>query len=294
MTLRLDQQVDSVMTLIKGALKGNILLHTRFAADLWPVTVDPLQLELALLNIAMNARDAMSDGGALTLEADNLVLDHASSELPAGDYVLLSATDTGTGMTPEVLSRALDPFFTTKGVGQGTGLGLPQAYGFATQSHGTLMLRSVVGQGTTVEIYLPRASAPLSSDPVPEPGTSEIAQAEGTVLFVEDDSLVREAVVPALKSAGFDVLVAVDGEEALAIIDSGKPIDIVFSDIVMPGQLSGVDLARIVQTRFPALRVVLATGYTDQRVSLPGVQVLAKPYELGKAVALLSQARQGA
>lgn len=290
-TLHLDQQIDSVMALIRGALKDNFAVDTRFAPDLWPVTVDPLQLELALLNIAMNARDAMPDGGTLTLEADNIALAEPPGDLPAGDYVLLAVTDTGSGMAPDVLSKALDPFFTTKSVGQGTGLGLPQAYGFATQSHGTLMLRSVVGEGTTVEIYLPRAHAPVATDPPPEPRLNDIGQAEGTVLFVEDDSLVREAVVPALKAAGFDVLVAVDGEEALAIIESGRQIDIVFSDIVMPGQLSGVDLARIVQTRFPSLRVVLATGYSDQRVAIPGVQVLAKPYELGKVVGVLAGER---
>ncbi|MDB5758361.1 MAG: hypothetical protein JWM30_1650 [Burkholderia sp.] len=292
-TLQLDQQVDSVMALIRGALKGSIVLSTRFGAALWPVTIDPLQFELALLNLAMNARDAMPDGGSLTLEANNVALAEPLEDMPAGDYVLLTVTDTGTGMTPEVLSRALDPFFTTKGVGQGTGLGLPQAYGFATQSHGMLMLKSVVGQGTTVEIYLPRASLPVSAGPVQEPVAGEVAQGVGTVLFVEDDSLVREAVVPALKNAGFDVVVAVDGEEALAIIDSGKSIDIVFSDIVMPGEVSGVDLARIVQTRFPSLRVVLATGYSDQRVTIPGVQVLAKPYELGRAVAVLAGGREG-
>jgi signal transduction histidine kinase/CheY-like chemotaxis protein len=290
-TLRLDQQVNSVMALISGALKGNIAIDTRFAEDLWPVTVDPLQLELALLNVAMNARDAMPDGGSLTLAASNVALAEPPGGMPAGDYVLLSITDTGAGMAPDVLAKALDPFFTTKSVGQGTGLGLPQAYGFATQSHGTLMLRSAVGEGTTVDIYLPRAHTPVSTDPAPEPGPGEIGQADGTVLFVEDDSLVREAMVPALKTAGFDVLVAVDGEEALGIIESGRRIDIVFSDIVMPGSLSGVDLARIVQERFPSLRVVLATGYSDQRVAIPGVQVLAKPYELGKVVAVLAGGR---
>ena len=289
LTVRVEEQVGSVMELIRGALKDNIVLRTHFADALWPVTIDPLQFELALLNIAMNARDAMPDGGSLTLAAQNVQLSDPPADLPAGAYVLLSITDTGLGMSPDVLSRALDPFFTTKGVGQGTGLGLAQAYGFATQSHGTLILRSLPGQGTTVEIYLPKAAVPLAPAAPAEADIREAVKAEGTVLFVEDDSLVREAVVPALKNAGFDVIVAEDGEAALAVLESGARVNIVFSDVVMPGAVGGAELARIVQQRFPALRVVLATGYADQRLVLPGVQVLAKPYELGRVVEVLGR-----
>jgi CheY-like chemotaxis protein len=190
-------------------------------------------------------------------------------------------------MTPEVLARALDPFFTTKEPGKGSGLGLAQAYAFATQSQGSLALSSTPGEGTRVELYLPRSTLPLS----PQPGRDPQAAAQhagGRLLFVEDDELVREAVVRGLEEAGFEVLVAPNGERALAMIDAGLDVDAVFSDIVMPGKISGIDLAGILRERRPGLPVVLATGYTDQRATVPGVQVLAKPYEIGQLVELLS------
>jgi CheY-like chemotaxis protein len=208
-------------------------------------------------------------------------------ERSGGDYVLITVTDTGAGMTPDVLARALDPFFTTKEPGKGTGLGLAQAYAFATQSQGTLALSSVPGQGTTVELHLPRSTLPLS----PQPGrTDEQARphAGGRVLFVEDDALVRETVMRGLEESGFEVLVAASGDRALAMIEAGLDVDVVFSDIVMPGKLSGIDLAGILRERRPGLPVVLATGYTDQRATVPGVQVLAKPYEIGQLAELLS------
>jgi CheY-like chemotaxis protein len=204
-----------------------------------------------------------------------------------GDYVLVTVTDTGAGMTPEVLARALDPFFTTKEPGKGTGLGLAQAYAFATQSQGSLGLSSVPGQGTRVELHLPRSTMPLS----PQPGHSGQApgpHASGRVLFVEDDALVREAVVRGLEEAGFEVLAAANGDRALAMIEGGLEVDVVFSDIVMPGKLSGIDLAGVLRERRPKLPVVLATGYTDQRAIVPGVQVLAKPYEISQLAVLLS------
>jgi CheY-like chemotaxis protein len=251
------------------------------------VTVDPLQFDLALLNLAINARDAMPDGGNLTIGARNCVLE-PTSERAGGDYVLVTVTDTGTGMTPEVMARALDPFFTTKEPGKGTGLGLAQAYAFATQSEGSLALSSTPGQGTRVELYLPRSTQPLSPQPV-RGGHTETLEASGRILFVEDDALVREAVARGLEEAGFDVLVAADGERALAMIEAGLEVDVAFSDIVMPGKISGIDLAGILRERRPGLPVVLATGYTDQRATVPGVQVLAKPYEIGQLVELLSE-----
>jgi CheY-like chemotaxis protein len=201
--------------------------------------------------------------------------------------VLVTVTDTGVGMTPEVLAHALDPFFTTKEPGKGTGLGLAQAYAFATQSQGSLTLSSTPGQGTRVELHLPRSTLPLS----PQPGrVGEIAapHASGRVLFVEDDALVREAVVRGLEESGFEVLTAASGDRALEMIEAGLEIDVVFSDIVMPGKLSGIDLAALLRERRPRLPVVLATGYTDQRATVPGVQVLAKPYQIGQLVELLS------
>jgi CheY-like chemotaxis protein len=211
----------------------------------------------------------------------------ATSERTGGEYVQVSVEDSGAGMPPAVLARAADPFFTTKAPGQGSGLGLPQAYGFAEQSGGFLQLASMVGQGTTIDIYLPRAHAPLSAQPV-RPSSARLARASGRVLFVEDDALVREAVVRGLEEAGFEVLVAPSGDQALAMLEAGLDTDVVFSDIVMPGKVSGIDLAELLRERRPRLPVVLATGYTDQRAKLPGVQVLAKPYEIGQLVELLA------
>jgi signal transduction histidine kinase len=280
------EQLRNAVQLIRNVLRQGIELELECAEDVWPVTVDPLQFDLALLNLAINARDAMPGGGRLVLSARNCVLE-PTLERVGGDYVLVTVLDTGTGMTPEVLARALDPFFTTKEPGKGTGLGLAQAYGFATQSEGSLALSSTPGQGARVELYLPRSRLPLSPKPGHNP-QMEAMHASGRILFVEDDELVREAVVRGLEEAGFEVLVAANGERALAMIEAGLEIDVAFSDIVMPGKISGIDLAGILRERRPGLPVVLATGYTDQRATVPGVQVLAKPYEIGHLVELLA------
>jgi CheY-like chemotaxis protein len=250
-----------------------------------------VQFDLALLNLAINARDAMPDGGRLAVDVRNCTLE-PTLERTGGDYVRVSVTDTGTGMPPDVLARALDPFFTTKPPGQGSGLGLPQAYAFATQSRGWLTLSSTVGAGTTIEIYLPRSLQPLSAVAARADGQAP-GRGSGRVLFVEDDPLVREAVVRGLEDCGFDVMVAADGDKALAMLDAGLDADVVFSDIVMPGKVSGVDLAGILHERRPGLPVVLATGYTDQRAVIPGVQVLAKPYEIDQLVELLANLSSG-
>jgi nitrogen-specific signal transduction histidine kinase/CheY-like chemotaxis protein len=285
------EQVRHSLQLIRNVLRQGIALELECDADAWPVTIDPLQFDLALLNLAINARDAMPDGGRLHLQVRNTSL-APDAERPGGDHVLVSVADSGSGMPPEVLARALDPFFSTKASGQGSGLGLPQAYAFATQSQGWLALSSSVGAGTTVEIYLPRSRQALS--PLHARGADggapegALPQASGRVLFVEDDPLVREAVTNGLEDAGFDVVVAASGDQALAMLGGGLDVDVVFSDIVMPGQVSGIDLAGLLRERRPGLPVVLATGYTDQRAAVPGVQVLAKPYEIGQLVALLA------
>ncbi|TFW05173.1 hybrid sensor histidine kinase/response regulator [Oxalobacteraceae bacterium OM1] len=287
-TVAVDRQVEAALELLHGALPSNIALEVELAPGLWPVKVDALQFDLALLNVALNARDAMPSGGRLSLKVSNLHLEHSAQDLPAGDYVQIAVADSGSGMSPEVLARALDPFFTTKGVGKGTGLGLPQAYGFARQSGGLLLLHSEEGQGTRVEILLPRAH----ETPHPETPRSEssvhMPASHGRVLLVEDDALVREAVVPALQAAGFVVRVAENGEQALAMLRADSAVDAVFSDIVMPGAVSGQALAAAVLRQFPGIRVVLTTGYADQSVLLPGVQLLAKPYAIEQVIAALA------
>jgi signal transduction histidine kinase/CheY-like chemotaxis protein len=278
-------QLESALQLIRGGVGEAVALDTDFAPDLWPVTIEPLQFDLALLNLAINARDAMGGGGVLQLRARNASLDAPPQGLAPGDYLHLTVTDGGAGMSPEVMAHALDPFFTTKAPGEGTGLGLPQAYAFAAQARGLLTIDSAPGRGTRVHIYLPRADGEPA--PVVTEAPAVLGRGSGSVLFVEDDPLVREAVAGGLRQAGFTVRVAENGDLALALLDAGLVVDVVFSDIVMPGAISGIDLARAVRRRWPALPVVLATGYTERQVALPDVPVLAKPYDIAQAVGLL-------
>jgi signal transduction histidine kinase/CheY-like chemotaxis protein len=291
-TVDVCEQLRSAVQLMKGSLRSDVTVEVHCEEDVWPVTFEPLQFDVALLNLALNARDAMPAGGLLRLDARNVSIDGADGNLPRGDYVLVSMVDSGSGMQPEVMARALDPFFTTKPPGQGTGLGLPQAYAFAAQAGGTLILDSIPGIGTRVDMYLARAAAQAKSGAEPETeGEASPVRGSGTVLFVEDDALVREAVTRALMESGFAVLVAENGEAALRLLDSSpKRPDVVFSDVVMPGSVSGIDLAGILGQRFPGLPVILATGYTEQQITVPEVQVLAKPYAIEQLVAILSKA----
>ncbi|WBS01397.1 ATP-binding protein [Pseudoduganella sp. SL102] len=296
--------VHNVLPMLRNALPNNVELALDLQPapeGLWPVTIDPLQMELALLNLVINARDAMPAGGKVSVALRNETLPAAAQgqgqgqvqgqgqgqgqavELAPGDYLRVSVADTGTGMSQDTLARALEPFYTTKGVDKGTGLGLPQAYGFAVQSNGRLVLDSAPGSGTTVTIWLPRAGGAATAVEEGAPAAPpDLKAAEGLVLFVEDDPLVRETMLAALVTAGFEVRAAASGDEALAVLESGAPVRQVFSDIVMPGAIGGVELARIVLTRFPQVRIVLATGYTDSRVNLPGVRLLAKPYDIAE------------
>jgi signal transduction histidine kinase/CheY-like chemotaxis protein len=288
-TLDMNQLLGETLPLLKGGLASHIDFRLAIADGLWPVTLDKLQFELALLNLTINARHAMPRGGSLQLEACNETIAETGDEPAAGDYVRITVADSGEGMSNEVLARALDPFFTTKGVGQGSGMGLPQAYGFARQTGGILMLRSQPGQGTQAVLYLPKAEAAATPRLSAAPKLAlHPTLAGGVVLFVEDDELVADVIRPALEAAGFEVKVVKDGEEALQTLDMGMKIDYVFSDIVMPGTISGIDLAELVRQRHPHIPVVLATGYSDRRVSLPGVRILAKPYDVAEVVAALT------
>src|SRR5450830_1622534 len=291
-TICLSEQLKSFKALARGTLPSNIEFDIRFDDAACRVSVDTLQFELAFLNIVINARDAMPAGGKLTIHTELLRLDQASGKLPAGDYVRICVADTGAGMSEEVLAKALEPFFTTKPIGKGTGLGLAQAYGFARQSNGKLCLHSVQGQGTTVEILLPTvaaAAAPLQAPLLSRPGTAP-ETVSGTLLFVEDDPLVRSAMIPALQNAGLHVIAAANGDEALAMFASGGPIDWVCSDVMMPGKLNGVDLARSIMQQDPSIKIVLATGYSDYKIDLAHVKVLAKPYQVADLLALLQAA----
>jgi signal transduction histidine kinase len=288
----LEPQLKSIRPLLDSAIRSDIELRLQLDDGLWPVKIDMLQFELAILNIVINARDAMPDGGRLDIAAANVVIGDDHPDLPAGDYVQLSVTDSGSGMDSEVLTKALEPFFSTKPVGKGSGMGLPQAYGFAKLAGGVLTLESKPRIGTRVTIYMART---LESQRLPAntAGERDTARGGGSVLFVEDDVLVREVVEPALLSAGFKVETAASGDEAYRILQSGRHFDVMFSDVVMPGTLNGIDLAEIVARQFPAMQVVLASGYSDRLTASKGIRILPKPYEMSVLIAELNGADPG-
>jgi len=246
----------------------------------WPTVLDPVQCELAVLNLAINARDAMPEGGPLVIALRQLTLVQDNPfGLAAGPYLCVDVEDSGCGMSPDVQAHVFEPFFTTKPVGEGTGLGLAQVYGFARQSGGTVSLQSEVGKGTRVSLLLPRmehdAAAALEDQQV-----SVRAGRPARVLVVDDDAEVREAMVAMLDELGYQVDEAPSADDALArLADRRQPaIDILLSDVVMPGRLDGVGLAEEVQRLYPTIPVVLATGYTTRLAAASAFRVLAKPF----------------
>jgi CheY-like chemotaxis protein len=254
----------------------------------WPVTADPAQLESALLNLCLNARDAMPGGGCLTIEAANVALDKAYADSHAdvtpGDYVLITVTDDGAGISPKNLQKVFEPFFTTKEFGEGTGLGLSMVYGFIKQSRGHIAIYSELGHGTSVKMYLPRAGDAPGEDGAPASAREAIEGSE-TILVVEDDELVRANVVRQLTSLGYRVLMSANGLEALELIRTGEPIDLLFTDVVMPAGLNGPGLARAAREILPSLRVLYTSGYTENAIVHQGrldagIQLLSKPYVL--------------
>jgi PAS domain S-box-containing protein len=271
-------RLQGMRSLLDRSLREDIIVEINCEAGLWSINVDPNQFELAILNLAVNARDAMPNGGLLLINARNV-------QTRAGDYVCISVTDSGTGMSPEVQAKAFEPFFTTKAVGRGTGLGLSQVYGFATQAGGTAQILSQEGKGTTLTLTLPRAHGNTSPDkPVDD---VPLPLGSGRVLVVEDDSNVALVVMDMLKELGYQPLRAGNAEEALRMLQADK-FDLVFSDVVMPGSMDGIELAEQIQRRFPTSRILLTTGYlaTPVPANYP-IAVLRKPYgpqELARAI----------
>ena len=297
----LNEFVLSLTELLRRTIGTNIDLSTSLAADLWSTEADPGQVENAVLNLAINARDAMPNGGRLVIETRNTSLDADAvaliPELQAGDYVVLSVADTGVGMTPDVKARAFDPFFTTKGSAKGSGLGLSTIYGFARQSGGNATIYSEPGRGTTVNIYLPRAREVQAAAARPASETVRASNGE-TVLVVEDDDRVRRLTATRLEQLGYHVEQAVNGQAALALLAEKPGIDLVFSDQVMPGGISGLDLAAAVRERFPNMRVVLTSGYSAdligrEKVDGLGLKVLRKPYQQAQLARILCEALDG-
>jgi signal transduction histidine kinase/DNA-binding response OmpR family regulator len=271
--------------LLRRVLGEAIQIETVLSAGLWNTLVDPNQLENVILNLAINARDAMPQGGKLTLELGNAMLDDgytaSLSDVSPGQYVLLAISDTGSGMTGEVLERACEPFFTTKPEGAGTGLGLSMAYGFVKQSGGHLKIYSEVGVGTTVKLYFPRSLESVVEGKVEV--SQQVVGGSETILVVEDDEAVQNTVVQLLGNLGYRVLKANSAESALSILKSGLPIDLLFTDVVMPGTLRSPELARQAKILLPNIQVLFTSGYTQNAIVHggrldPGVQLLTKPY----------------
>ena len=281
----LGRMVHEMTDLLRRTLGERIEVESMVAGGLWNTMVDRSQVENAILNLAINARDAMPDGGKLTIEVANAFLDDTyaaqHSEVVAGQYVMLAISDTGMGMRPEVIARAFDPFFTTKPEGQGTGLGLSQVFGFVKQSGGHVKIYSEIGEGTAIKLYLPRSRKP--QDTQESPYEQPIIGGTETILVVEDDDGVRAAVTDLLNELGYTVLRAANAEEALTILKAGAHVDLLFTDVVMPGNIPTRELARRARDSRQNLRVLFTSGYTQNAIVHNGkldedVFLLSKPY----------------
>jgi PAS domain S-box-containing protein len=282
-----NQLVVSLEDLLRRTIGESIDLAIAASGDLWKTLCDPNQLESALLNLAINARDSMPDGGKLTISTANARLDGAAADTPAlapGDYICIAVTDTGTGMSAEVAARAFDPFFTTKPIGQGTGLGLSMIYGFARQSNGDAAIDSKLGQGTSVRLYLPRHhGAPAALD-APAPRKSEHAASGETVLVVEDEPVVRGVIMEMLGEQGYKMLEAVDGPSGLRILHTDERIDLLVTDVGLPG-MNGRQLADQARESRPGLKILFITGYAESVAIAdgflqPGMEMITKPFDL--------------
>jgi PAS domain S-box-containing protein len=285
----LNRLIADMEELIRRTMGPNIEMEVVGTAGLWPTLVDPNQLENALLNLCINARDAMPDGGRLTIETANKWLDDRAAkerELPPGQYISLCVTDTGTGMTPEVISRAFDPFFTTKPLGQGTGLGLSMIYGFVRQSGGQVRIYSELQQGTTMCIYLPRHFGEADDDAMTHGvGAANYGGHGETVLVIDDEPTVRLLVVDVLRDAGYEAIEAADGPSGMKVLQSEARIDLLITDVGLPGGMNGRQIADAARVHRPSLKVLFITGYAENAVVGnghldPGMQVITKPFAI--------------
>ncbi|HEY5288410.1 MAG TPA: ATP-binding protein, partial [Caulobacteraceae bacterium] len=279
---------------LRRTVGPSVAIEVVLAAGLWPCFCDPNQLENAILNLCINARDAMQDGGRITIETGNTWVDQAGAaerDMDRGQYVALCVTDTGVGMSPDVISRAFDPFFTTKPSGKGTGLGLSMIYGFAKQSGGQAQIYSEVGQGTTVKIYLPRHRGEAVAD-VGEEDRTELPRSEAgeIVLVVDDEPTVRMLVGDTLAELGYQAIEAADAPAALQILESNAKIDLLISDVGLRGRMNGKEMVDVARARRPKLKVLFITGYAENAAITngrlePGMHVLSKPFPMEKLAA---------
>jgi signal transduction histidine kinase/FixJ family two-component response regulator len=285
----INKLIDGIETLIRGSVGPDVKVEVVQAGGLWATKVDAPQLENALLNLCINARDAMApDGGSLTIETANKWLDDRAArerDLPPGQYVSLCVTDTGTGMTPDVIERAFDPFFTTKPIGQGTGLGLSMVYGFVRQSGGQVRIYSEVGIGTTMCLYLPRYAGAAEDRRENLPAQTNEQGAGETVLVVDDEPLLRMLMTDSLLDSGYSALEAHDGPSALKILESDARIDLLITDVGLPGGMNGRQVADAARQRRPGLKVLFITGFAENAVVghgqlASGMEIVSKPFEI--------------
>jgi len=293
----LGHRIADMREMLDRSLRGDIHVHMDFQTDVWPAEVDPGELELAVLNLAVNARDAMDSGGVITIAGSNLP--QIIEDDLRGDFVSLSISDEGSGMSPDVIARVFEPFFTTKDVGKGSGLGLAQVHGFAHASGGTVKITSELGKGTTVSILLPRT---LKRPPTTAAELSTLAprQAEGSAglaLVVDDDDSVAALVLEMFGQLGYETLRVASAEAALGALSDGRAVDVVFSDVMMPGAMNGLQLAMEVRDRHHGLPVLLTSGFPDaikQEAARQKIPLLPKPYRLEELESALRLAREEA
>ena len=293
--VHLNALIQEMSELLQRTLGGTVEVVSAMAPDLWPALADPTQIELVVLNLAINARDALPNGGIVRIETRNVRPGEASkaAALATGEYVCIAVSDNGIGMPEAVLARACEPFFTTKEPGKGSGLGLPQVYGVARQSGGDIVIRSKVGEGTTVEVYLPRSFgkvAPLSGRRTSAAKTAGRQQL--TVLVVDDQPDVRDVAVAHLEGLGYQVVQAACGTAALGLIGNGHALDLLIADYAM-AEMNGIELARVARARRPDLPIVIMTGYSEVGPidrEIPDAVLLKKPYRLGDLSGAVEQA----
>lgn len=294
-----NKLVGGMSELLRRTIREAIRVETVLAGGLWRASIDASQLEAAIINLCVNSRDAMPMGGRLTIETANAHLDDAyaatHSDVTAGQYVMVSVSDSGTGMPPEVVERAFEPFFTTKGVGKGTGLGLSQVFGFIKQSRGHVKIYSEPGEGTIIKIYLPRyyGPEPVGGTVTATPAELPRAKGEEIILVVEDEERVRHMSVDSLRELGYTIVQASDGEQALEMLTIQPRIDMLFTDVVMPG-INGRILADRARESHPGLKILYTTGYTRNAIVHngmldPGVSFLAKPFTLDQLAVKVRQ-----
>jgi signal transduction histidine kinase/CheY-like chemotaxis protein len=276
--LALAAWLHDLAPVMSAALRDNITIESRVEETVWPIEIDPSQLELALLNLCVNARHAMPDGGYFRVSAENRRVDDERLGLN-GDFVVISVSDTGQGIAPNILHRVFEPFFTTKTLDPGTGLGLSQVHGFVHQSGGGVEMESVLGEGATIHLYLP-ATVKQVSDAASDMPQRRPKKSTGNVLVVEDNIAVADIAVALLQECGYSVKLALRAQTALDMIQDEVRVDLIFSDVVMPGGMSGVQLAEEVRRRFPSLPILLTTGYSEAHAGAhaKGLNVISKPY----------------